>query len=230
MAPNQTPEQEARDNIDLQLAKCGWYIQDRQRIDLSVGIGVAVREYPTSTGPADYVLFVNQTPVGVIEAKKEQEAARLSVHEAQVEDYANAQLKYIDSEPLPFLYLSTGVVTKFSDTRDPRPRYREVFTFHRPETLAKWRCQDQSLRARMSSQIPPLDKSRLRDCQIDAITNLETSFKDGKPRALVQMATGSGKTFTAITSVYRLLKHVKAERILFLVDTRNLGEQAEGEF
>ena len=230
MSPNQTPEQEARDNIDLQLAKCGWYIQDRQRIDLSVGIGVAVREYPTSTGPADYVLFVNQTPVGVIEAKKEQEAARLSVHEAQVEDYANAQLKYIDSEPLPFLYLSTGVVTKFSDTRDPRPRYREVFTFHRPETLAKWYRQDQSLRARMSSQIPPLDKSGLRDCQIDAITNLETSFKDGKPRALVQMATGSGKTFTAITSVYRLLKHVKAERILFLVDTRNLGEQAEGEF
>ncbi len=227
---NQNPEQIARDNIDKQLNACGWLIQDKKRLNLSAGIGVAVREYSTEVGPADYVLFVNLKPVGVIEAKREEEGVKFSVHESQVEEYANAKLKLIDNLPLPFLYLSTGAITKFTDTRDPNPRYREVFTFHRPETLAKWIRKDVSLRTRMSENFPELDPSGLRECQIDAITNLETSFKKNRPKALVQMATGSGKTFTAITSVYRLLKHVKAERILFVVDTKNLGEQAEGEF
>jgi type I restriction enzyme R subunit len=227
---NQNPEQIARDNIDKQLIACGWLIQDKKRLNLSAGIGVAVREYSTEVGPADYVLFVNQKPVGVIEAKREEEGVKFSVHESQVEEYANAKLKLIDNLPLPFLYLSTGAITKFTDTRDPNPRYREVFTFHRPETLAKWIRKDVSLRTRMYTNFPELDPSGLRECQIDAITNLETSFKKNRPKALVQMATGSGKTFTAITSVYRLLKHVKAERILFVVDTKNLGEQAEGEF
>lgn len=227
---NQNPEQIARDNIDKQLIACGWLIQDKKRLNLAAGVGVAVREYSTEVGPADYVLFVNQKPVGVIEAKREEEGVKFSVHESQVEEYANAKLKLIDNLPLPFLYLSTGAITKFTDTRDPNPRYREVFTFHRPETLAKWIRKDFSLRTRMSENFPELDPSGLRECQIDAITNLETSFKKNRPKALVQMATGSGKTFTAITSVYRLLKHVKAERILFVVDTKNLGEQAEGEF
>ncbi|MFY7938320.1 MAG: DEAD/DEAH box helicase family protein [Flavobacterium sp.] len=227
---NQNPEQIARDNIDKQLNACGWLIQDKKRLNLSAGIGVAVREYSTEVGPADYVLFVNQKPVGIIEAKREEEGVKFSIHESQVEEYANAKLKLIDNLPLPFLYLGTGAITKFTDTRDPNPRYREIFTFHRPETLAKWIRKDISLRTRMSENLPELDPSGLRECQIDAISNLETSFKKNRPKALVQMATGSGKTFTAITSVYRLLKHVKAERILFLVDTKNLGEQAEGEF
>ena len=227
---NQNPEQIARDNIDKQLIGCGWLIQDKKRLNLAAGVGVAVREYSTEVGPADYVLFVNQKPVGVIEAKREEEGVKFSVHERQVEEYANAKLKLIDNLPLPFLYLSTGAITKFTDTRDPNPRYREVFTFHRPETLAKWIRKEVSLRTRMAENFPELDPSGLRECQIDAISNLETSFKKNRPKALVQMATGSGKTFTAITSVYRLLKHVKAERILFLVDTKNLGEQAEGEF
>lgn len=227
---NQNPEQIARDNIDKQLVACGWLIQDKKRLNLAAAIGVAVREYSTDVGPADYVLFVNQKPVGIIEAKREEEGVKFSVHESQVEEYANAKLKLIDNLPLPFLYLSTGAITKFTDTRDPNPRYREVFTFHRPETLAKWIRKEVSLRKRMAENFPQLDPSGLRECQIDAITNLETSFKKNRPKALVQMATGSGKTFTAITSVYRLLKHVKAERILFLVDTKNLGEQAEGEF
>lgn len=227
---NQNPEQQARDNIDKQLIACGWIIQNKSNINLSSGVGVAVREYSTEVGPADYVLFVNKEPVGIIEAKREEEAVKFSVHEQQVEDYATAKLKYIDQKLLPFLYLSTGALTRFTDTRDPNPRYREVFTFHRPETLAKWIRKDKSLRTRMSENFPALDITGLRDCQVDAINNLETSFKKNRPKALVQMATGSGKTFTAITSVYRLLKHVKAERILFIVDTRNLGEQAEGEF
>lgn len=227
---NQNPEQIARDNIDKQLVACGWLIQDKKRLNLAAGIGIAVREYSTEVGPADYVLFVNQKPVGVIEAKREEEGVKFSVHESQVEEYANAKLKLIDNLPLPFLYLSTGAITKFTDTRDPNPRYREVFTFHRPETIAKWIRKGNSLRTKMTENFPALDPTGLRDCQVDAINNLETSFKKNRPKALVQMATGSGKTFTAITSVYRLLKHVKAERILFLVDTKNLGEQAEGEF
>lgn len=227
---NQNPEQQARDNIDKQLIACGWIIQNKRNINLSSGVGVAVREYSTEVGPADYVLFVNKEPVGIIEAKREEEAVKFSVHEQQVEDYATAKLKYIDQKLLPFLYLSTGALTRFTDTRDPNPRYREVFTFHRPETLAKWIRKEKSLRTRMAQDFPSLDTSGLRDCQIDAINNLETSFKKNRPKALVQMATGSGKTFTAITSVYRLLKHVKSERILFIVDTKNLGEQAEGEF
>ncbi|CAM3854728.1 type I restriction endonuclease subunit R [Aquirufa aurantiipilula] len=230
MLINQNPEQQARDNIDRQLLACGWLIQDKKTLNLVAGIGVAVREYSTNVGPADYVLFVNQKPVGIIEAKREEEAVKFSTHESQIEDYAKAKLKLIDHQPLPFLYLSTGVLTKFLDSRDPSPRFREVFTFHRPETMAKWLRKEASIRKRMAENFPALDPTGLRECQIDAINNLEASFKKSKPKALVQMATGSGKTFTAITSVYRLLKHVKAERILFLVDTKNLGEQAEGEF
>ncbi len=227
---NQNPEQIARENIDKQLVACGWVIQDKRELNLAAAKGVAVREYSTEVGPADYVLFVNQKPLGIIEAKREEEGSKISTHESQVEEYAQAKLKYINKQPLPFLYLSTGTITKFTDTRDPQPRYREVFTFHRPETLEKWIRKDKSLRGRMANDFSKLDSSGLRECQIDAITNLETSFKKNRPKALVQMATGSGKTFTAITSVYRLLKHIKAERILFLVDTKNLGEQAEGEF
>jgi hypothetical protein len=123
------------------------------------------------------------------------------------------------------VYQSTGVITRFTDGRDPQPRSREVFTFPRPETLAEWLSKPQSLRARLQN-IPPLDPAGFRACQITAIKNLENSFKADRPRALMQMATGSGKTFTAISSVYRLLKHADAKRILFLVDTRNLGHPA----
>lgn len=227
---NQNPEQLARDNIDAQLKACGWIIQDKSKINLSAGIGVAVREYQTDVGPVDYALFVVGKAVGVVEAKREEEGQKLSAHETQVEDYAGAKLKRIDNEPLPFIYLSTGVVTRFTDTRDHKPRFREVFTFHRPETLQSWHKKAKSLRRRMTEDMPSLDTQGLRDCQVDAITNLEQSFRLNKRKALIQMATGSGKTFTAITSVYRLLKHVKANRVLFLVDTKNLGEQAEGEF
>ena len=113
--------------------------------------------------------------------------------------------------------------------RDPKPRSREVFNFPRPETMQQWHSQPVSLRARLRG-LPPLDPTGLRACQVNAIDNLETSFKDDRPRALIQMATGSGKTYTAITSIYRLLRHADARRVLFLVDTRNLGEQAEQEF
>jgi type I restriction enzyme, R subunit len=226
---NQNPEQIARDEIDQQLRACGWLVQDKARMDLNAGLGVAVREYSTDIGPADYVLFIDLKPVGVVEAKREEEAERLSVHEDQAEGYARARLRYLNNERLPFVYISTGTITRLSDFRDPKPRFREVFTFHRPEMLQGWLKKEKSLRASLGD-LPALPEEGLRECQINAITKLEKSFKANKPRALIQMATGSGKTFTAITFVYRLLKYTNARRILFLVDTRNLGEQAEQEF
>lgn len=226
---NQNPEQIARDNIDKRLNACGWVIQSIKQINLNAGTGVAVKEYLTDVGPADYVLFIDGKPCGVIEAKREEEAHRINVHEDQSEGYANAKLKHLKNEPLPFVYISTGEVTRFTDFTDPKPRAREVFSFHRPETLRDWVKRDKSLRRRLLD-LPALQTDGLRDCQIKAITKLETSFKENRPRALIQMATGSGKTFTAITAIYRLLKYAKAKRVLFLVDTKNLGEQAEQEF
>jgi type I restriction enzyme R subunit len=236
MTENQNPEQKARDTIDVLLQQAGWVVQAAKKIDLNVGLGQAVREYYTDIGPADYVLFVDKKAVGVIEAKKEDLAHKITEVEEQTGGYAAAKLKWVNNkEPLPFLYESTGIITRFTDGRDPKPRSREVFSFHRPETLKEWLSQGPSLRERLH-HIPPLNPNhlpakelRLRDCQEIAITNLEESFKADRPRALIQMATGAGKTYTAITSIYRLLKYAHGKRILFLVDTKNLGEQAEQE-
>ncbi|MBL7724550.1 MAG: DEAD/DEAH box helicase family protein [Chitinophagaceae bacterium] len=225
---NQTPEQLARDKIDAELIQCGWPIQNKNQINLNAGVGIAVREYQTDIGPADYVLFVDKKPVGIIEAKRAEEGIHLTMHEGQTEGYATAKLKYLNNQPLFFGYESTGEVTRFTDYRDPKPRSRPVFTFHRPETFSEWSKQEKSLRTRLHD-IPALPTTGLRDCQIIAINNLEQSFKEARPKALIQMATGSGKTYTAITFIYRLLKYAKAKRILFLVDTKNLGEQAEQE-
>ncbi|MDP2284711.1 MAG: type I restriction-modification enzyme R subunit C-terminal domain-containing protein [Pseudohongiella sp.] len=228
--PNQNPEQRARDVIDQRLQQAGWVVQPKDAINFGAGQGIAVREYQTDIGPADYMLFVDKQAVGVIEAKPDDWGHNITTVELQSTGYAAAKLKWVNnSRPLPFVYESTGVITRFTDYRDPRPRAREVFNFLRPETLAERIRQSESLRARLQ-HLPALNTDGLRDCQITAITNLETSLKQDKPRALVQMATGSGKTFTAISSAYRLLKHAGVPRILFLVDTKNLGEQAEQEF
>jgi type I restriction enzyme R subunit len=236
MTENQNPEQRARDSIDVLLRQAGWAIQNAKEIDFNAGLGQAIREFQTDVGPADYVLFVDKKAVGVIEAKKEELGHNITTVESQTEGYATAKLKWVNNkEPLRFLYESTGVITRFTDRRDPKPRSREVFNFHRPETLKEWLNQGTSLRERLH-RIPELNPNHvpakelhLRDCQEIAITNLEESFKEDKPRALIQMATGAGKTFTAITSIYRLLKFAEGKRILFLVDTKNLGEQAEQE-
>ncbi len=233
---NQTPEQIARDRIDAMLVIAGWIIQPKGKINLGQGKGVAVREYQTDVGPADYVLFVDRKAVGVIEAKKETEGYRLTIHEDQTSGYAKAKLKWVNNqEPLPFLYESTGTVTQFTNGRDPKPRSREIFHFHRPEELAQ-KISEPSLRNRLQGlealnpEGVPAGELGLRDCQEMAIGNLELSLKAGRPRSLIQMATGAGKTFTAITSMHRLLKSpVKGGRILFLVDTKNLGEQAQQE-
>ena len=227
---NQTPEQAARDSIDKMLSQAGWVVQDKKKIDFNAGLGIAVREYQTDAGPADYVLFIGKKPVGVVEAKPERWGQKITTVEEQSAGYASAKLKWVNNkERLPFVYESTGVLTRFTDGRDPKPRSREIFSFPRPGTMRNWLIQKASLRARLLG-LPDLDPTGLRVCQITTIEKLEASFKEDRPRALIQMATGSGKTYTAITSIYRLLKHTDAKRILFLVDTRNLGEQAEQEF
>lgn len=229
---NQTPEQIARDRIDQMLTDAGWLVQAKDQVNLSASIGVALREVNTETGPADYILFVNSTAVGVVEVKAEDYGFKLIQVEDQSQRYSKSSLKIgkftLDNEK-PFVYESTGTVTRFTDYRDPKPRGRNVFWFHRPETLAEWIKTGSSLRERLLS-MPVLDSTGLRPAQIVAVENLEHSFKKSRPKALIQMATGAGKTFTAATFVYRLLKHVNAKRILIVVDTKNLGEQAEQEF
>ena len=229
---NQNPEQIARDRIDQMLIDAGWLVQSKDKVNLSAGKGVALRETTTESGSADYILFVNSRAVGVIEAKAEDLGFKLLQVEEQSVRYSKDAIKIgkftLESEK-PFVYESTGTVTRFTDYRDPKPRGRNVFSFHKPSAIEEWLKKEVSLRERLLS-LPKLDETGLRPAQIVAIENLETSFKRNRPKALIQMATGAGKTFTAATFIYRLLKHVNAKRILFLVDTKNLGEQAEQEF
>jgi type I restriction enzyme, R subunit len=183
---NKTPEQTARDNIDAMLERAGWVVVDKTAINWSLGPGLAVREYQTDVGPADYVLFVDRKPMGVIEAKKETEGHRLSAHEQQAEFYARSNLKWFaDSQPLPFVYESTGILTRFTDMRDPKPRARPVFSFHHPDTLKERNRQQTSLRRRLQ-HLPDLPVQGLRNCQIRAITNLEKSFRENRPLAGVR--------------------------------------------
>jgi type I restriction enzyme, R subunit len=230
--PELTPEELARQNIDKQLEACGWIVQSRRSLNLYAGRGVAVREFPLDTGEADYLLFVDRKAVGVVEAKHE--GTTLSGVADQAARYSVGLPPNIPhvTLPLPFLYESTGVETFFRDGRDPQPRSRRVFNFHCPETLSDWLLEGDTLRSRLCSMPArtPLITTALWGAQIEAITNLEKSLAENRPRSLIQMATGSGKTFTAVSFVYRLIKQSKARRVLFLVDRNNLGRQAFKEF
>lgn len=224
-----TPEQQAREVIDAQLAAAGWLVQSISDLNLSASRGVAIRELQSMGGPADYVLFVDGKALGIVEAKKV--GTTLSAVAEQSARYTAAK-KWIPqrwADPLPFTYETTGVETNFRDQRDPDSRSRPVFAFHRPEHLVALVQQPETLRARLK-YFPTLNTKPLRDCQIAAITDLEKSLADNRPRALLQMATGSGKTFTACTVAYRLIKYAGAKRILFLVDRGNLGRQTVNEF
>lgn len=215
--------------IDNLLIEAGWFVQDVRKINLSVGRGIAVREFPTKSGPADYMLFVDRKALGTIEAKKE--GTTLSGVAEQTARY-NASIP--DNLPkvdgiLPIAYESTGIETFFRNLHDPDACSRRVFAFHSPDMLADWIEQDKPLRQRLR-ELPVLDPYNLRQCQIEAITNLEISLSHARPRALLQMATGSGKTYAAISEIYRLIKFAKAKRVLFLVDRCSLGRQVKKEF
>ena len=225
-----SPEEKARQIIDEKLRQAGWVIQDTKQMNISASLGVAVREFPTSTGEVDYALFVNGVPVGVIEAKREEKGEDITSVEQQSARYANSTLKWITGNyRIRFAYESTGRLTRFTDYNDIKYRSRDVFSFHRPETLQRLLQEKNTIRNNLKQPIP-FDSTGFRACQIRAIENLDKSFAENKSRALIQMATGAGKTFTAITAAYRLLKYGNMNRILFLVDTKSLGEQAEREF
>jgi type I restriction enzyme R subunit len=226
----ETPEQKSRREIDADLIAAGWLVQGREERDLSAGRGIIICDFPMKSGFgfADYLIYLDRKAVGAIEAKAE---GTLTGVEAQSAKYAAGLPDNLPAHkrPLPFLFESNGSVTFFTNGLDPIPRSRQVFNFPRPETLAEWVAQPVQLRARLR-QLPELDETRLWKVQCRAIRNLEKSFAAAASRALIQMATGSGKTFTAVNVAYRLLKCAEAKRILFLVDRGNLGKQAEDEF
>ena len=233
------PEAQARVEIDRQLTACGWVVQRHKQMNLGAGRGVAVREFPMieGHGDADYLLFVDRKAVGVIEAKKK--GSTLTGVEWQSAKYTTGLSDAVPAltKPLAFAYESTGVETRFTNAFDPEPASRQVFTFHRPETLAEWvrawsefgGIEQATLRQRLL-QLPPLHPTGLWAAQETAIRNLEESLVHFRPRALIQMATGSGKTFTAANICYRLIKHADVSRVLFLVDRANLGRQTLKEF
>ena len=243
------PEAAARENIDRALAEAGWVVQDVEALNLSAGPGVAVREFPLKSGHgnADYLLYADGKVVGVVEAKKE--GTPLTGVEIQTAKYSEGLPNGIPAwvRPIPFLYESTGIETRFTNRLDPTPKSRDVFTFHRPETLAAWARAEPlwmpavdgkphplsqrpaSLRGRLTA-MPGVPEKNLWPAQLRAVQNLEASLAKDRPRALIQMATGSGKTFAAVSSIYRLIKFAEAKRVLFLVDRANLGKQALTEF
>jgi len=200
------PEQKARREIDANLTAAGWIVQSLKELDLTAGRGVAVREFQMKSGFgfADYLLYLDRKAIGAVEAKAE---GTLTGVEAQTAKYAAGLPNNLPAHirPLPFLFESNGDVTYFTNGLDPIPRSRKVFNFARPETLWDWMAQPLQLRERLK-ELPGLDDSALWKVQAKAIRNLEESFANGHPRALIQMATGSGKTFTAVNVAYRLLR------------------------
>jgi len=246
------PEAEARVDIDAQLAEAGWLVQDFNSIHLQSGKGVAVREYPMKSGHgfADYLLFFGLVAIGVIEAKKV--GSTLTGVEPQTKKYSEGlpddlRTPFGDRR-LKYLYESTGRETRFTNGLDPVPKSHRIFTFHRPVTLAKNFTfggltspqipagaagvygDVKSFIGRMKNELPSLPESGLWPAQKLAVRNLEESIRDGRRRHLIQMATGSGKTYTAIMSTFRMIQFGGARRILFLVDRGNLGRQAKREF
>jgi len=224
-----TPEEKARLQIDRYLRDAGWVVQDANKIDLGAGLGIAVREFPLNTGFADYLLYADGKAIGVVEAKPE--GFPLKGVETQSSKYTFGLPKSLPHYhlPLPFAYETTGQTTQFTNSLEPDARSRSVFAFHRPDELLRLVAKERQGRA-LLREMPPLDTGRLWRVQIESITNLERSLADSLLRALIQMATGSGKTYTAVNFCYRLIKHAGAKRILFLVDRNNLGEQTLNEF
>ena len=189
-------------------------------MNISAGPGVAVREFPLKTGFADYLLYANGKAIGVVEAKPE--GHTLTGVEIQSSKYTLGLPEGVPvyRKPLPFAYESTGAVTQFSNSLEPDFCSREVFSFHRPEELIRLASLESQVRANLRAP-PELNTQGMWRVQVESVRNLEVSLAANRPRALIQMATGSGKTYTAASFCYRLIKFGGAKRILFLVDRNN---------
>src|SRR5574343_1707770 len=245
------PEERARLTIDTLLQKAVWLVCDLPAANIHGPPAVAIRDFPLNPGHgvADYLLYVNGKACGVLEAKKE--GVPLKGVEIQSERYAQGLPAALPAwrRPLPFLFESTGVETQFTNGLDPQPRSRRVFAFFRPELLVQWLAYQPAVGQGAANDAPLTFLGRMREmpqlvtewgqggasyklwpAQIQAVQNLEKSLAANKPKDLIQMATGSGKTFTAISFIYRLIKFGGARRVLFLVDRGNLGRQTKKEF
>ena len=221
------PEEIARVWIDRKLQEAGWLVIDRDEYEPNM-TAVAIRETLMRGGlEADYVLLVNGKAAGVIEAKREEIALDNPHLIAQAENYTKQLRPWYPAWELPLrlIFLSNGREIAFKDCHKENARYEIIKKFPRPKDLV---CV-LGLTGEFDA-LPHLFKGKLRDCQYEAIKSLEASFRAGKRRALMVLATGAGKTFTACMIIYRMLTYTPARRVLFLVDRNNLGVSAKTAF
>ena len=222
-----TPEEKARIKIDQWFADAGWEVINRDEYE-PTSTAVAIREGLLKDNlEADYFLFINGKAVGVLEAKREETDAFSSMVCEQAALYAKSvpNIYQTYQKPLPFIFTSNGKELYFCDFREQDHYFKQIMTIPTPHELVKKLGINDYF-----AGLPTLRKKGLRDCQYEAITELEKSFRSGQKRALMVLATGAGKTYTACLAAYRMLSYTPTRRVLFLVDRNNLGKQAEGEF
>lgn len=222
-----TPEEKARQKIDQWFTDAGWKVLNREDYEPTYS-AVAIREGLLKGNlEADYFLFLNGKAVGVLEAKKEDIDASSNKVCEQAALYARSVPKIYQAyqKPLPFIFTSNGKELYFCDFRKQDSCFKQITTIPTPYELVK-----QLGISDYFAGLPTLRKKGLRNCQYEAVTELEKSFRSGQNRALLVLATGAGKTYTACLAAYRMLSYTPMRRILFLVDRNNLGKQAEGEF
>lgn len=222
-----TPEEKARVKIDQWFYEAGWQVVDRDEYEPTM-TAVAVREgLLKGNKEADYFMFINGKAVGVLEAKREEVDVNSDIVSEQVATYARSVPNCYQTwmKPLPMLYKSNGKVVLFEDYRKSNTDWDELNRIHTPREIVKMLGIDDFF-----AGLPTLRKKGLRDCQYEAITELEKCFRCGQNRALMVLATGAGKTYTACLAAYRMLSYTNMHRVLFLVDRNNLGKQAETEF
>ena len=226
MSENLLPEEKARKKIDMLLKKAGWSIVPRDQY--SPGVSAVAIEEGLLKGnlEADYLLFLEGKAIGVLEAKKESVSLD-DIVANQAENYTHKLLPMYQywENPLPLIYLSNGKELLFKNAKIPGSTYQKLDAMHTPKEMVKLAGINSFF-----AGLPTLDPKGLRDCQYEAITNLEASFRNSQRKALIVLATGAGKTFTACLAAYRFLAYTPARRVLFLVDRNNLGKQAEGAF
>jgi type I restriction enzyme, R subunit len=224
---HESERQTRKQRIDPHLRACGWTIAayDESR-PLSWYQNCAVEEFPTANGPADYALCIDGVILGVVEAKK------VTLGPQNVLTQAQRYSRGIISSPMnfdghgaPFLYSTNGEVIWFQDVRHSLNRSRKIVQFHTPDALREIVARNLDIECQWFSNTPN-DHPRLRSYQIEANTEMEKAIARSKREMLVAMATGTGKTFTLVNQIYRLMKSGVAKRILFMVDRRALAAQA----
>jgi type I restriction enzyme R subunit len=222
-----TEAQTRRELIDPRLLAAGWGVAPFNPGQyLSALDGVALTEFPTENGPADYALVVSGKVVGIVEAKKLSLGPQNVL--TQAERYARGLLDStfnFNGLRAPFLYSTNGEVIWFHDVRHPLTRSRKIAGFHTPAALQEMLGRDfeADCQGLLST---PNSHHRLRPYQREANEAMEQAIAARKREMLVAMATGTGKTFTMVNEIYRLMKAGVAKRVLFLVDRRALAAQA----